>query len=229
MIGSKSLLRRAFNTAAKPLTATLKPLPYELGALEPVISGHLMEFHYGKHHRTYVNNLNALSEKSAEALTSGDIKKYIELSHLVKFNGGGHLNHEFFWDSLAPPNAGGGAIPDAGSDLRTLIESEWGTIEDFQNHFNASSAVVQGSGWGWLAYNKHSGLLEYRATKNQDTLADISNSLIPLMTIDVWEHAYYLDYKNQRPSFLKEMWGIMNWPKVEERLAAAKLHAVQPK
>lgn len=181
-----------------------------------------MEFHYGKHHRTYVNNLNSLSVQSAEALANGDIKRYIELCHLVKFNGGGHLNHELFWETLAPTNAGGGAIPDAGSDLRTMIENEWGTIEEFQNYFNTQSATLQGSGWGWLAYNKGSGLLEYRQTRNQDTLADISTGLVPLIGVDVWEHAYYLDYKNQRPTYLKEMWNIMNWPKIEERLAAAK-------
>lgn len=164
---TKQVTRRAFaNAAAKPLVAQLKPLPYELGALEPVISGHLMEFHYGKHHRTYVNNLNNFSVQSAEALAEGNIQRYIELCHLVKFNGGGHLNHEFFWESLAPPNDGGGAIPDEGSDLRTMLENEWGTIENFTNHFNAGSATVQGSGWGWLAYNKSSGLLEFRTTSN---------------------------------------------------------------
>ena len=115
---------RKFSAGANttPLTAQLKALPYEIGSLEPVISGHLMEFHYGKHHRTYVNNLNIFSEKSAEALARGDIKTYIELSNLVKFNGGGHLNHEFFWESLAPIKEGGGALPDAGSELRTMME-----------------------------------------------------------------------------------------------------------
>ena len=118
--------------SSKVLTAQLKALPYEMGSLEPVISGHLMEFHYGKHHRTYVNNLNNFSEQSAEALAKGDIQRYIELCNLVKFNGGGHLNHEFFWESLAPISNGGGAIPDEGSDLRTMIEAEWGSIEKFQ-------------------------------------------------------------------------------------------------
>ena len=124
---------RKFSAGAHtiPLTAQLKALPYEIGALEPVISGHLMEFHYGKHHRAYVNNLNIFSEKSSEALARGDIKTYIELSNLVKFNGGGHLNHEFFWETLAPIKEGGGALPEAGSELRTMMESEWKTIENF--------------------------------------------------------------------------------------------------
>jgi superoxide dismutase, Fe-Mn family len=122
---------------AKPLTAQLKALPYEIGALEPVISGHLMEFHYGKHHRTYVNNLNIFTEKSSEALAKGDIKSYIELCNLVKFNGGGHLNHEFFWESLAPIANGGGVIPEVGTDLRTMMDSEWGSIENFQTVFSS--------------------------------------------------------------------------------------------
>ena len=114
----------------------LKALPYELGALEPVVSGHLMEFHYGKHHRTYVNNLNALNQKSADALASGDIKAYIDLANAVKFNGGGHLNHEFFWESLAPINENGGVIPDEASDLRINIEKEWGSMDLFMADFS---------------------------------------------------------------------------------------------
>ncbi len=209
-------------TTGQPLVVQLKQLPYDLGALEPVVSGHLMEFHYGKHHRAYVNNLNRLSQESAEALAVGNVKRYIELTHLVKFNGGGHLNHEFFWETLAPIKEGGGAKPDKDSDLRKMIEAEWGTIEKFQAHFNAVSTSIQGSGWGWLLYNKGSHLLEYRQTPNQDTPADIGTDLVPLLTIDVWEHAYYLDYKNMRPTFLQEMWKVINWNKVEERLAAAK-------
>lgn len=170
-----------------------------------------MEFHYGKHHRAYVNNLNTLNVQSAEALATGNIKKYIELTNAIKFNGGGHLNHEFFWESLAPIKAGGGAIPDAKSDLRIMIEAEWGSIEKFQETFNTQTTTIQGSGWGWLLYNRGSGMLEYRQTANQDTPADIGQGLVPLLTIDVWEHAYYLDYKNLRPTFLKEMWKVVNW------------------
>jgi Fe-Mn family superoxide dismutase len=217
--GHKSFTTAAAASTASPIFVQLKHLPYELGALEPVVSGHLMEFHYGKHHRNYVNNLNMLNEKSAEALAKGDIKRYIELTNAVKFNGGGHLNHEFFWECLAPIKEGGGAIPDEASDLRQMIEKEWGSIAQFQNVFNAQTTAVQGSGWGWLIYNKGSGLLEYRQTPNQDTPADLGADLHPLLTIDVWEHAYYLDYKNMRPTFLKEMWKIINWKKVEERLA----------
>jgi len=119
------------SAAGQPVMVQLKHLPYEIGALEPVVSGHLMEFHYGKHHRTYVNNLNALNIKSSEALATGNIKAYIDLANAVKFNGGGHLNHEFFWETLAPIKEGGGAIPDEASELRMSIEKEWGSIQNF--------------------------------------------------------------------------------------------------
>ena len=114
-----------------PPRVELKHLPYEMGALEPVISGTLLEFHYGKHHRTYVNNLNTLQVQAAEAISKGDVAKYIKLADSIKFNGGGHLNHEFFWECLAPIKAGGGALPDKGSELRTMIEEEWKSIEHF--------------------------------------------------------------------------------------------------
>lgn len=128
----QKITAKTFTSATgQPLVTTLKHLPYELGALEPVVSGHLMEFHYGKHHRAYVNNLNTLNAQSAEALATGNIKRYIELTNAIKFNGGGHLNHEFFWETLAPIKSGGGALPDKSSDLRQMIEAEWGSIEKF--------------------------------------------------------------------------------------------------
>lgn len=101
-----------------------------------------MEFHYNKHHRAYVNNLNNFQEQSSEALARGDIKKYIELSHLVKFNGGGHLNHEFFWESLAPLNNGGGAHPDKGTALRDMLDEEYGSMDNFQDFFSKQTASL---------------------------------------------------------------------------------------
>ena len=125
-------------TAAKQVTKVeMKHLPYELGALEPVLSGHLMDFHYGKHHRTYVSNLNRALSEAHEALEKNDLSCYLRQLDTIKFNGGGHYNHEFFWETLAPPSEGGGAIPDEGTDLRNLMEEEWGSIENFQAYFNA--------------------------------------------------------------------------------------------
>jgi len=126
----------------------------------------------------------------------------VELTNAIHFNGGGHLNHEFFWETLAPIKEGGGVLPDADSQLNQMMVDEWGSVQNFQQLFNQRTALVQGSGWGWLLYNKNTGALNYRTTANQDTPADISPVLVPLLTIDVWEHAYYLDYKNVRPVFL---------------------------
>ena len=124
--------QRRLSTAVKaPPRVELKSLPYEMGALEPVVTGHQMEFHYGKHHRAYVNNLNTLNVQAAEAMDKNDIGGYIKLANAIKFNGGGHLNHEFFWESLAPIKQGGGVLPDSGTELRKMIEEEWGSIDLF--------------------------------------------------------------------------------------------------
>lgn len=121
-------IQRAFTNAAGQSRVHLKALPYEMGALEPIISGHLLEFHYGKHHRTYVNNLNNLLDQQAEALNRGDIKQAVGFSHAIQFNGGGHLNHEFFWDSLCPVSQS--AIPTSGP-LHDMIIEGWGTFDQF--------------------------------------------------------------------------------------------------
>ena len=155
-------------------------------------------------------------------MEAGDHQKYTDLSQGVKFNGGGHLNHEFFWDSLSPIGERGGFLPAEGSDLHTALTQAFGSVDNFISHFSANTAAVQGSGWGWLAYNKTSGDLEFRTTANQDRLADQGAHLVPLLTIDIWEHAYYLDYQNVRPSFMKEIWKIVNWDVVADRLAAAR-------
>ena len=174
--------------------AVLKPLPYPINGLEPVISQKLMEFHYGKHHQTYVNNLNGLYEKASSALDNGDHQGFVDSSQAIKFNGGGHLNHEFFWESLCPIAEGGGNLPQQGSPLDQALCQAFGSTEKFIAHFSANTAAVQGSGWGWLAFNKTSGDLEFRTTANQDRLADQGAHLVPLLTIDIWEHAYYIDY-----------------------------------
>ena len=134
----------------------------------------------------------------------------------MKFNGGGHLNHEFFWDSLCAPKDS--ARPDAGSTLAKYIEHTWGDVDTFIQRFNMHTTAIQGSGWGWLVYHKGQNRLKFKATFNQDLLSDASPQLIPLMNMDVWEHAYYLDYKNSRPVFLTEMWKVVNWNKIAERL-----------
>lgn len=205
---------RALSTAIEPVT--LPDLEYDYGALEPVISGEIMELHHSKHHQTYVNNFNALLEQYAEAEAKQDHEKMIALQPGLRFNGGGHINHSIFWTNLSPPD---GEQRAPSGKLADLIDSEFGSFENFRSQFVAQTAAVQGSGWGWLGYDKSAGRVAFRACANQDPLA--ATGLVPLLGIDVWEHAYYLQYKNVRPDYLNAIWDIVNWSNVEERLGAA--------
>lgn len=196
----------------------LPPLPYALDALEPVISAEIMSLHYNKHHQAYVTNLNKALEQYAKAEKDNDISKMIELQSAIKFNGGGHINHSIFWTNLAPKESGGGVLP-AGGALRKAIEDKWQSMDKFIEDFNAATAAVQGSGWGWLGYHKEKKLLRILTCPNQDPLSMLG--YIPLLGIDVWEHAYYLQYKNVRPDYLKAIWQVVNWKNVEDRYAEA--------
>lgn len=197
---------------------TLPDLPYDEGALEPVISGQIMTLHYKKHHATYVSKLNEALEKYAEAEKKKDLAAMVALQSAIKFNGGGHINHSIFWTNLAPKNKGGGEPPEG--ELAKEIESTFGSLDDFITQFNTTTAAVQGSGWGWLGYNKAKKKLEIATCSNQDPLS--TKGLVPLLGIDVWEHAYYLQYLNVRPDYLKAIWEIVNWKNVAERYQAAK-------
>lgn len=197
----------------------LPDLPYDYSALEPVISGEIMELHHKKHHQTYVNKLNEALEKSSEASSKGDLDKEIALQSAIKFNGGGHLNHSIFWTNLAPQNQGGGEPPKGA--LAEEIQNLWGSFDKFVEAFNAKTAAIQGSGWGWLAWCKQHKHLTIRTCANQDPLF-ATTGLIPLLGVDVWEHAYYLQYKNARPDYLKNIWKVVNWMNVTERFEAAQ-------
>ncbi len=195
---------------------TLPDLGYDYDALEPVISREIMELHHKKHHQAYVNNYNALSEKYAAAEAKGDTAAMIALQAGLKFNGGGHVNHSIFWTNLAPQNQGGGQPPTG--PLANAINSQWGSLEGFIEKFNAKTGPIQGSGWGWLGYCPESKRLRIATCSNQDPLS--TTGLTPLLGIDVWEHAYYLQYKNARPEYLKAIWGVVNWANVAQRFAA---------
>lgn len=197
---------------------TLPKLPYALNALEPIISEEIMNLHYNKHHATYVANLNKALEQYAEAEKKNDLSSMIALQSAIKFNGGGHDNHSKFWESLAPTNTFGGTPPT--DELAAEINKEFGSLQNFIDQFNAKTVAIQGSGWGWLGYNKTKKRLEIATTENQDPLS--TKGLIPLLGIDVWEHAYYLQYKNVRAEYLKSIWGIINWVTVAKRFNAAK-------
>ena len=198
---------------------TLPGLDYDFGSLAPSISGQIMEIHHQKHHNTYVTNLNIAYEKLEDAKAKNDISAIIALQGAIKFNGGGHLNHSIFWKNLAPVGNGGGEMPSG--DLITMIENQYGSLENFQTAFSSSSVGVQGSGWGWLGFDKASNRLSITTTANQDPLR-ATTGLVPLLGVDVWEHAYYLDYKNVRPDYLGAVWKVVNWTDVQNILIAAK-------
>lgn len=194
---------------------TLPALPYAHDALEPYIDVLTMQIHHGKHHQAYVDNLNKAiagtpnENKSLEEL----VKDAGSISPAVRNNGGGHWNHTFFWESLAP-NAGGaptGKIGDA-------INAAFGSFDEFKSKFNAAGTTRFGSGWAWLIVKD--GKLEVSSTPNQDNpLMDVAEVKgTPLLGVDVWEHAYYLKYQNKRPDYLAAIWNVINWKKVDERL-----------
>lgn len=192
-------------------------LPYDFNALEPVISAEIMNLHYNKHHATYVANLNKALEQLAEAEQKNDLPTQIGLQSAIKFNGGGHVNHSIFWTNLAPKSKGGGTPPSG--PLADTINHTFGSLDKFIEQLSAKTIAIQGSGWGWLGYNKTKDSLEIATCDNQDPL--VTKGLIPLLGIDVWEHAYYLQYKNVRADYVKAIWGIINWKNVSERYTQA--------
>jgi len=196
----------------------LPELPYDYSALEPVISGEIMEIHHSKHHNAYVTNLNAALEKYADAEAKNDLKAMISLQSAIKFNGGGHINHSIFWTNLAPQSEGGGTPPEG--DLADAINKKWGSLDKFIEEFNGKTAPIQGSGWGWLGYKKDKNCLCILTCANQDPC--VTTGYTPLLGIDIWEHAYYLQYKNVRPEYLKNIWKVVNWKNVSERYDACK-------
>ncbi|HKG94313.1 MAG TPA: superoxide dismutase [Gemmatimonadaceae bacterium] len=198
---------------------TLPPLPYDPGALEPHIDARTMEIHHGKHHQTYVNNLNAALEKAPDAQSKSLEELLRDLNSLpeavrgpVRNNGGGHWNHSLFW-RLMGPNAGGeptGAVGDA-------IKSSFGGFDKFKEQFTAAGVGRFGSGWAWLIND--GGKLRITSTPNQDNpLMEGVDPRAVLLGVDVWEHAYYLKYQNRRPDYLNAWYNVVNWEEVGRRM-----------
>ncbi|MBP6346223.1 superoxide dismutase [Neisseriaceae bacterium CLB008] len=189
----------------------LPELPYALDALEPHISKETLEYHYGKHHQTYITNLNnQIKGTEFENMSLEDIVK--KSSGGVFNNAAQTWNHTFYWLSLAP-NAGGeptGALADA-------INAKWGSFAEFQTAFNTCAAGTFGSGWAWLVKNAD-GSLDLASTSNAAT--PLTTEQTPVLTCDVWEHAYYIDYRNSRPNYLAGFWALVNWAEVAKRFAA---------
>jgi Fe-Mn family superoxide dismutase len=188
-LGSR-LIPSVSASTAKRTVYTLPDLPYDYAELDPFISPQIMQLHHSKHHAAYVTNLNVAEAKLNDALHKNDISSIVSLQQAIKFNGGGHLNHSIFWKNLASPKKGGGQLENG--ELKTLIEGQWGTVDNFTAAMTAAAIGVQGSGWGWLGYDKTNKKLSITTTANQDPL-EATTGLVPLFGIDVWEHAYYLD------------------------------------
>lgn len=195
----------------------LPELPYALDALEPIISQKIMSLHYNKHHNTYVTNLNKALDQYAEAEKNNDIPKMIELQSAIKFNGGGHINHSIFWTNLAPKNQGGGNPPKG--ELFKAVEAKWKSLDGLIEEMSNKGVAIQGSGWVWLGLHNTKKCLMVSTCANQDPLSTLN--FIPLLGIDVWEHAYYLQYENARADYVKAIWGIINWKNVEDRYESA--------
>ncbi len=199
---------------------SLPPLPYDFAALAPVIDEQTMKLHHDKHHQAYVDNLNKAidADSSLQGRELADLLAGASnLPKMVRNNGGGHWNHTFFWEAMTGP---GSSEPQG--ELSDAITSKFGSIEDFQDKFNAAGAGQFGSGWVWLVATEGGGL-EITSTPNQDNplmdVADVRGT--PILGNDVWEHAYYLTYQNRRPDYLKAWWQVVDWNKASERLAAA--------
>ena len=199
---------------------TLPPLPYALDALEPHIDAKTMEIHHGKHHQAYITNVNtALEGTGIDAHPIEEVLKNINdvpeaKRQAVINNGGGHANHSLFWQIMAP-NAGG----KPSGDLAKAIDTEVGGFEKFQEEFSKAGTTRFGSGWAWLVVNKDKKL-QVLSSANQDS--PLMQGLTPILGMDVWEHAYYLNYQNRRPDYIKAFYNVINWPKVAEFYGAAK-------
>lgn len=194
---------------------TLPELPYDYAALEPHISGRIMQLHHDKHHAAYVAGANTALAKLAEARESGNLDAVNLHEKNLAFNLGGHVNHSVFWDNLSPD---GGDKPVG--ELAAAIDEHFGSFDGFQKHFTAAAAGVQGSGWAVLAWDSIGSRLV--VVQLYDQQSNITLGLVPVIMLDVWEHAYYLDYLNVRADYIKAWWNIVNWADASARLTRAR-------
>ncbi|OAA51948.1 Superoxide dismutase [Metarhizium rileyi] len=192
-------------------TYGLPKLPYAYNALEPSISAQIMELHHSKHHQTYVTNLNNALKSYATALSSNDIAGQIALQNAIRFNGGGHINHSLFWENLTPASSAE-ADPQTAATLMAAIAKVWGSLDEFKAAFTKALLGLQGSGWGWLV--KDGNGLRIVTTKDQDPVV---GGEVPVLGVDMWEHAYYLQYLNGKAAYIENIWSVINWKTAETR------------
>ena len=201
----------------------LPPLPYAYDALEPHIDARTMEIHHTKHHQTYTDKLNAALEKCPPEIQEKDIVDIFtnlngvpaDQKSAINFNGGGFDNHRIFWNNM---KANGGGEP--GGSIGDAINKSFGSFSEFKEKFSSATALIQGSGWGWLAYNPFAKKVEYKSMPNQTSPR--TEGLIPLLGCDVWEHSYYLKYQNRRPDYVSAWWNVVNWEDVTNRFESIK-------
>ncbi len=194
---------------------TLPELPYDLAALEPHYSAKVLELHHDKHHATYVKGLNETLEKLDAVRTSGDYSSIVGLQRTLAFNLSGHVLHSIFWKNLSPEGGG-----EPSGELGDAIERDFGSFERFKAHLTQATTTVQGSGWGALAYDGYGERLYIEQV--YDHQGNVGQSGTPLLVLDAWEHAYYLQYLNVRPDYVDAIWNIINWDDVSKRYLDAK-------
>lgn len=195
----------------------LPSLGYSFDALEPYIDAKTMEIHYSKHHQTYITNLNKALESYPELFDKSLDELLINLDQIpesirvaVRNGGGGHYNHTLFWETIGPKSQNGPS-----DSMNSLISDSFGSFDNFKKEFTEKATKQFGSGWGWLSQDS-GGKLVTSSTPNQDT--PLSSGLNPILGIDVWEHAYYLNYQNRRPDYINAFWEIINWSAVESKI-----------
>ncbi|MGC5582765.1 superoxide dismutase [Ornithinimicrobium sp. W1679] len=196
-------------------TYSLPDLPYDYAALEPHISAEIMELHHSKHHKAYVDGANTALEKLAAARDSGDFATVPMLEKNLAFNLGGHTNHSVFWQNMSPE---GGDRPDG--DVAAVIDEHFGSFDGFKGQFEAAGTTIQGSGWAVLAWDS----IGQKPLVMQlwDQQGNVPLGLTPLLMLDMWEHAFYLQYKNVKADYVSAWWNVVNWTDVSQRLERAR-------
>lgn len=201
-----------------PYKYELPPLPYAYDALEPHIDEQTMHLHHDKHHLAYVNGLNKAEDELAKARDEGNFGLIKHWEREAAFHGSGHFLHSIFWPNMAPAGSGGGGQP--GGDLANQINQDFGGFDKFKAQFTAAANAVEGSGWALLVWEPEGRHLSILTAEKHQNLTQWG--VVPLLVLDVWEHAYYLKYQNQRPAYVEAFWNVVNWADVAERYTAAR-------
>ena len=200
------------------MTYSLPELPYDYAALEPHISARIMELHHSKHHKAYVDGANNVLAQMAEARETSNFANINRLEKDLAFHLGGHVNHSIFWTNLAP---GAGGTPEG--EVASAIDEYFGSFDAFKAHFQAASLGIQGSGWGVLSWDPVGSRLVIQQLFDQQ--ANTAQGTTPILQLDMWEHAFYLDYQNVKADYVAAFWNIVNWENVAKRFEAARARA----